>query len=347
MMRTLEQLCHARDSIKNVNGVVYWTASPDEIKLMYEAGERDFTWFQCDGKFYSFDLSGADFSESDLRSAVFNDAILSKAKFNNADLTGAALYKTTIRYAELRTAGLSGAILEYAIFNRSDMRGATLNGARLAHAQMSSVKFQKASFRGSELRRTWLARADLTEADFTDADLRHAEICEADLTGAKFYNADLEDADLKGANLTNADLTGANIRGVKFADAILTDIKGILNPADWILEQVACGQLEQTAEGIVAYKQFVTWPQDQNYYKAPDLWDIQPGTEFVQEPNLVQTGKQGGLDVTVKGWTGYAFRVPIWRVLIRWVDLAQTVVPYHTQGEFRTGRFTTLNILPF
>ena len=124
-------------------------------------------------------LSGANFSDADLRQSQLIEADLSGASFITACLIGINLYM-------------------------SNLSGADLRGADLRLANLSS-----ADLRGADLRLTNLSGADLRGADLRGADLSLANLCMAVLSGTDLRGVDLSEADLREASLDKADVRDA------------------------------------------------------------------------------------------------------------------------------------------
>lgn len=97
----------------------------------------------------SFNLTAANFTESDLRNATMTGAILTAADFSDADARGVDMANAT-------AAG--------AVFNATDLRGANLSG----------TSFQGADLEEADLRGAILVAADFSGANLDDVDLRGA-----------------------------------------------------------------------------------------------------------------------------------------------------------------------------
>ena len=72
-------------------------------------------------------------------------------------------------------------------------------------------------------------------------------------------------AELRGANLRRANLNGANLSGAK----------GLLQTSDFM-----AFNFERTPDGYIAYKTF------NGQYKAPDAWEIKPGSIIEETVNF-------------------------------------------------------------
>ena len=115
-------------------------------------------------------IRDTDFSNADMRDAVFFTREIVDTTFANADLSG---LQSNMSGMDWRTVDLSGA---------------NLRGAFLAEANE-------------------FIDSDLTGVDFTNAELRTVFFMDASLVSAVLAGADLSHGSLLGSDLTDADLT--------------------------------------------------------------------------------------------------------------------------------------------
>jgi hypothetical protein len=127
----------------------------------YEAGERDFRWFNL--------------TEADL-----NRAHLPQANLASADLHMASLVEANLSGADLQWAILSWTNLSRANLEAADLRMANLTGANLAGANLKGASLRVADLRWAVLAGADLQGADLVMADASDEQLGQA----ASLEGA-------------------------------------------------------------------------------------------------------------------------------------------------------------------
>jgi len=150
----------------------------------------------------------------------------------------------------------------------------------------------------------------------------------ADLSGANLSDADLKWADLRYADLRHANLWRANLNDADLRCANLSDIKGLLNPIEYIMKN-----FEKTEDGIIVYKSF-----GENYMPNPN-WNIAEGSILEEVVNPLPTVECGsGINVATKEWAERECINQIWKCLIRWEWLAGVVVPYQTEGVIRASR---------
>ena len=199
--------------------------------------------------FCGLDLSGKDFSRSDLVEFIFQRVNLEGAIFRGADLSGA-----NFQFAHLRNADFTGANLNNASFTYADLAGAILDekwakimpmlvkgnaeGAQLQGYDLRNVNFQSFTppaffcddtlfewdqsfvfdLSRANLESALLDEANLYRARLQNANLRYATLISADLSGANLQDADLEGANLQKANFRIAHLSGANFYGADLSE---------------------------------------------------------------------------------------------------------------------------------
>ena len=122
-------------------------------------------------------LSGANLQGADLTSADFNgiyfdtkanfkNSILRKASFNDADLSGLDFSGANLKEASFNKAELRGTI-----FTSADLNEATIEGAVVVDAIFTNADVSEADFSHSDLKGAIFHGANIEDADFTEADL--------------------------------------------------------------------------------------------------------------------------------------------------------------------------------
>ncbi len=218
---------------------------------------------------------------------------------------------------------------ECADLSNANLRYADLSGAKLRYADLWNADLSGAGLIDADL---W--NADLSGANLSGANLRYADLSGANLSGANLSGANLSGADLSGANLRNADLSGANLSGANLSGANLSGAEGLLSQSEWI------AQLEHTEHGVIAYKQF------DNHKSPPESWEIEPGAVISEVVNPCRTvGCACGVNVATRDWSDFELGKPLWKCRIRWKWLPGVVVPYNTDGKFRTEKLELLEIV--
>ena len=184
------------------------------------------------------------------------------------------------------------------------------------------------------------AWADLRGANLSDANLSRANLRGANLGVANLRGANLRDANLSDANLYGADLCGANLRGANLSRANLSGAKGLLIAAEWLADK-----LEADEAGVIVGKAIGS-----TCFSTPPQWVIAPGSVIEEVVNPCRTSDCAcGINVATLAWIRQHYAaaiecgsVQVWRGRIHWLDLADVVVPYHTDGKFRCGRLELL-----
>lgn len=146
----------------------------------------------------------ANFTSTDCRETVFNDAYLCDATFQNANLTDARF-----RRAQLAEATLLGAVIDGADFTGANLTRVNLNGRNLAGATFRDAIFTGATLVGCVFDQVELPSAMFNEANLANATFTGASMPRADFRGAILRGCGLADVDWEGADLRNADLRGA------------------------------------------------------------------------------------------------------------------------------------------
>jgi hypothetical protein len=190
---------------------------------------------------------------------------------------------------------------------RADLCGADLCGADLSGANLSGA---------------YLSGADLSGAILSGADLSGAILSGADLSGADLRDADLRGADLRGANLRSVNLSGANLRSVNLSGA-----KGIPTAAEWLK------RFKTDKHGIIVYR------AQCGEYSHPKHWEFSPGKYLTETPNPDRMTECGcGVSFATLPWVQDHYSGPYWKCRIRWIDLADVIVPFGTNGKARCAR---------
>lgn len=169
-------------------------------------------------------------------------------------------------------------------------------------------------------------RADLRGANLSDANLSRADLRGADLRGADLSRADLSDAHLSRADLSRADLSRAT---------------GLLNSIDWLKENHEIEEVDGKLY-IVAYKAFGV------HYCTPINWKIEAGSVISEVVNPLPTNDCAcGINVATVKWcrSNLSRRKEVWKLHIDLFDLVSAVVPYHTDGKWRVGKATLVEVV--
>jgi uncharacterized protein YjbI with pentapeptide repeats len=198
------------------------------------------------------DLTGWDFSEQDLTSALLYRATLANVDFSGANLSYALLHESTFTNADFTGAVVKGAnflrpdslpqtitkeqLYSTASYQANDLRGINLGNNNLAGWDFSGQDLTNAGFSstvtGANLTGAIVAGASfdgaigfthgqlLSTASYQEKNLRGIGLWRIDLTGVDLSGIDLSNAYLAVSRLTGADLRGALVAGASFQEAL-------------------------------------------------------------------------------------------------------------------------------
>jgi len=215
---------------------------------------------------------------------------------------------------------------------RSDFRGRNLRGIDLSYGNLSYIDLQQADLCNANLRNVNLYKANLRNANLQYANLRYATLQHSHLFNADLFNANLQNANLQCVNLQDAILQYANLSGANLSGA-----KGLLDSSTFLTKHFASDDF-----GIIVYKIF-----GRMFYSKPDYWQEKIGAVIEEVVDSCRTIDCGcGINCATWEWCQIlkAWRdtrmidTRIWKCRIRWIDLADVVVPYNTDGKIRCGR---------
>jgi len=152
---------HLRD------GKALRATTAEELLSRYEAGERDFSYFQLNGaNLAGIQLTDVTFFGGSLREANFHSARLAYVQFKAADLTGSCFSSATINGSDL-----IGTNFQQADLSGADLTGSHLGGADCARANMKSAQFNNVTLANAIFENTALNGAHLFHAHFDDVDV--------------------------------------------------------------------------------------------------------------------------------------------------------------------------------
>tara|TARA_B100000700_G_C14939436_1_gene806019 strand:- start:350 stop:1201 length:852 start_codon:yes stop_codon:yes gene_type:complete len=141
--------------------------------------------------FLDAQLSGANFSDSEIKSTVFlgdrNGKVIRQIDFSNVRAYRNNVYMT--------------GKFEVGSFVGVQMRIQSMRSGDYSFRSYPILEMININFDGAKLK----------DSDFKDANLKGSSFKYADLRGVNFRNADLSDVNFTGADLTNADIFGAKL----------------------------------------------------------------------------------------------------------------------------------------
>ena len=90
-------------------------------------------------EFVKLDLRGIDFSDSDLKGAVFNNSKLNNTNFHGADLKDALAYASDFENADLSDVDFNNALLMESTFDGANIDGADFTDAVISRIQQKQL----------------------------------------------------------------------------------------------------------------------------------------------------------------------------------------------------------------
>lgn len=217
------------------------SAALEEIALHYSATRKNFT---ISGK---LNISGADFSNNDIRGVDLARFEISDSLWNNS-IVDTKQFAYILQYAKQHKLDFSGINLQFVDFSELDLAGADFSkvsfaGVRLHRNNLVSL-FHQIKKGQILLDGVILEGEDLSGKHFIDPEtgvdgfiffslanlsLKHAVLKNTNLSGAILDNADFEDSNLqhsiiesslcRKAKFKNANLTEAHLRHSDFSNS--------------------------------------------------------------------------------------------------------------------------------
>jgi hypothetical protein len=155
-------------------------------------------------------------------------------------------------------------------------------------------------------------------------------------SGANLSYANLSGANLSYANLADANLSDANLAGANLAGADLSGAKGLPAAADFL------SRFETDEKGILVYKAI-----GRTDYSLASHWVVGPNLILTETPNPTKTQTCGcGVNFGTREYCKKKYpTTDLWLCRIAWIDLADVIVPYNTDGKARCGKLELLEII--
>ena len=174
-------------------------------------------------------------------------------------------------------------------------------------------------------------RLNLSRSDLSGSNLSWSNLSWSNLSWSNLSGSDLSGSDLRGSNLRGSDLRGSDLSESDLSGAI-----GLLVAADWLKQT-----FKHDAWGIIVYRS-----QGGNGTPKPPSWKWKAGAVLTEVVNPCRTDECGsGVHFSTLAWARQEYKPPYWKCRIRWIDLADVVVPYNTDGKARCGRLELLSIV--
>ena len=226
VLELISPILHEKGITKQIlvqPNVIKPSQDPEVILQLYEAN-----W----GKllpnqkiFVGQNLSGNDFSNSNLENEIFFGSDLTNANFENSVLSGSDFSLANLKNANFKNAVVDGIKLRQTILDQTDFTNVDLRQVNLTNVDLTNTILKNSNLSNKDLTKTFLYKSDLSGADLTYSNLSTVYLGDtilkdANLTKALLYEADLSlalDKDLSGTVLTGTDITWSNLIGVDFS----------------------------------------------------------------------------------------------------------------------------------
>ena len=166
-------------------------------------------WLESNGKkgekavFKGFELSGIDFSNTDLREAEFHNCIMIGADFSEANME-----KCVIKHCFMPNCKFIGTVLRSSQITMTDLNDSVFDKVDMSFSNIGLSQFDNVNFRYVHMISVKAHGAILKSAVFDKADMSIAVMFGVNMTNAK-VNAKISGARFTGAFLYDADLSGA------------------------------------------------------------------------------------------------------------------------------------------
>jgi len=203
---------------------------PEIILQLYEANWGKLSPDQKN--FVGQNLSGKDFSNSNLENGIFFGSDLRGADFENSILSGSDFSLANLENANFKNAVIDGIKLRQTNLDRTDFTNVDFSVVNLTNVDLTNTILKNSNLSYKDLTKTFLYKSDLSGADLIQANLSlvylgDTVLKDANLTNALLYETDLSLAlnkDLSGAVLTAAVITHSNLVGVDFSGKDLSGV---------------------------------------------------------------------------------------------------------------------------
>jgi hypothetical protein len=250
-----------------------------------------------------------------------------------SNLSGSNLRGSNLRDSDLSGSNLSGSDLRDSNLRGSDLSGSNLSGSDLRYSNLRGSDLRYSNLSGSNLR-----GSNLSDSNLSDSDLSGSDLSGSDLRYSNLRGSDLRDSDLSGSNLSGSDLRDSNLRGSDLRYSNLSGSKDLPISTDFL------EGLESDENGLIVYKRIGSGATT---YDPPESWTIAPGAVLTEVVNPCRTSEcASGVNFGTREWCEKNYTgAELWKCRIAWIDLADVVVPYHTDGKARCARLTLLEVV--
>jgi|TARA_B100001971_G_scaffold214366_1_gene251355 uncharacterized protein YjbI with pentapeptide repeats/lysophospholipase L1-like esterase len=203
---------------------------PEIILRLYEANWGELLTNQK--SFVGQNLSGKDFSNSNLENKIFFGSDLMGANFENSILSGSDFSLANLKNANFKNAVIDGIKLRQTTLDLTNFSNVDFSKVNLANVDLTNAILKNSNLSNQDLTKTFLYKSDLSGANLSNSNLSvlylgDTVLKDTNLTKALLYEADLSLAlnkDLSGTILNDAQITHSNLVGIDFSEKDLTGV---------------------------------------------------------------------------------------------------------------------------
>jgi uncharacterized protein YjbI with pentapeptide repeats len=203
---------------------------PEIILRLYEANWGKLLTNQK--SFVGQNLSGKDFSNSNLENKVFFGSDLTDANFENSILSGSDFSLANLKNANFKNAVIDGIKLRQTTLDQTNFSNVDFSKVNLMNVDLTNAILKNSNLSNQDLTKTFLYKSDLSGANLSNSNLSvvyfgDIVLKDTNLTKTLLYEADLSLAlnkDLSGTILNDAQITHSNLVGIDFSGKDLTGV---------------------------------------------------------------------------------------------------------------------------
>jgi uncharacterized protein YjbI with pentapeptide repeats len=203
---------------------------PEIILRLYEANWGKLLTNQK--SFVGQNLSGKDFSNSNLENKVFFGSDLTDANFENSILSGSDFSLANLKNANFKNAVIDGIKLRQTTLDQTIFSNVDFSKVNLMNVDLTNAVLKNSNLSNQDLTKTFLYKSDLSGANLSNSNLSvvyfgDIVLKDTNLTKTLLYEADLSLAlnkDLSGTILNDAQITHSNLVGIDFSGKDLTGV---------------------------------------------------------------------------------------------------------------------------
>lgn len=210
----------------------WFAAAPAEAQSCRTDPGPSIDWRGCNKK--TLMLDGSDFTKANLTGTDFSFTDLRHSIFAGANLTKAKLIRTLLNNASADNANFERVEGYRAVFQDVRANGASFRAGELQRAIFSNAQLQGANFEKADLSRVIFDKAVITGSNFMYANLSRAALSKAIFEGGlDFKNAFFLFARIEGVDLSQAQNLTQQQMDMACGDSSTKLPAGLTAPAQW------------------------------------------------------------------------------------------------------------------